>query len=139
VPPADRRAVRDFAGVPINRLLGLELRESSREGATVVLPATPSIAQEYGVVHGGILTTLADTAAVRAVQPQLEAFERITSIELKVNFLAGAAPDGAEIVARATVLRRGRTIAVAQVDVDQGGRRVLTGLFTYLVMRDAAS
>jgi uncharacterized protein (TIGR00369 family) len=124
----------DFGAIPINQLLGLELRASSREGATVALPPRETLTQEYAVIHGGILATLADTAAVYALHPFLEAGERMASVEFKVNFLAPATFARGEVVARSTVIRRGRSIAVAQVDVRQADQLVLTGLFTYIIL-----
>ena len=124
----------EFVAVPINKFLGLELRTSSREGATVALPSRESLTQEYAVIHGGILATLADTAAVYALHPFLEAGERMTSVEFKVNFLAPATFARGEVVARSTVIRKGRSIAVAQVDVRQADHLVLTGLFTYIIL-----
>ena len=84
-----------------------------------------------------MLSALADTAAVYAVLPGLGANERMTSIEFKVNFLAGARPDGGEIVGRSTIVRRGRTVAVVRAEVHQGASHVLEGLFTYIVLRDS--
>jgi len=124
----------EFAGVPINRLLGLELRSSSPEGATVALAPRAEFAQEYGVIHGGVLSTLADTAAVYALHPFLQSGERMTSIEFKVNFLAPATAAGGEVIAASSVARRGRTVAVVRVDVRQGSTLVLTGLFTYIIV-----
>ncbi len=124
----------DFSTVPINRLLKLELRSFDRGSATVAMPSGESLTQEYGVVHGGLLATLADTAAVYALHPFLEPGERMTSIELKVNFLAPATPARGELVATSTVVRRGRTIAVTRVDVRQADHEVLTGLFTYIIV-----
>jgi uncharacterized protein (TIGR00369 family) len=125
----------DFSAVPINKHLGLELRASSREGATVALPGREALTQEYGVVHGGILATVADTAAVYALHPFLEDGERMTSVEFKVNFLAPALFARGEVVAQSTVIRRGRSIAVARVDVRQADQLVLTGIFTYIILR----
>ena len=131
------------AKVPSNRLLGLVVREQSDGGAIVSMPARPELAQEYGVVHGGFLAALADTAAVYALLPKLVAGERMTSIEFKVNFLAPADPNGGDLVAKATIVKAGRTVRVATVDVHQqpaagaatksAARHVLTGLFTYAV------
>jgi uncharacterized protein (TIGR00369 family) len=89
------------------------------------------------VVHGGIIATLADTAAVYTVQPGLGAGERMTSIEFKVNFLAGATVERGDVVARARLVRKGRTVAVVQVDVHQGEVQVATGLFTYIILPTA--
>jgi uncharacterized protein (TIGR00369 family) len=123
-----------FSEVPINRLLGLELRSSAPEGATIALAPRAEFGQEYGVIHGGVLSTLADTAAVYALHPFLEPDERMTSIEFKVNFLAPATAAAGEVVAESKVAKRGRTVAVVHVDVRQGATLVLTGLFTYIIV-----
>ena len=123
-----------FRGVPINAHLGFELRGFEESGAAVGFLPRAEHAQEYGVVHGGILSALADTAAVYAVQPTLAGGEGMTSIEFKVNFLAAARPEGGEVVARSTMLRRGRTVAVVRSDVWQGETHLLTGLFTYVIL-----
>jgi uncharacterized protein (TIGR00369 family) len=138
------------ARVPSNRLLGLVVREQWDGGATVTMAPRPELAQEYGVVHGGFLAALADTAAVYALLPKVATGERMTSIEFKVNFLAPADPAGGELVAKATIVKAGKTVRVATVDVHQqppaagasssagaaksAARHVLTGLFTYAVI-----
>lgn len=88
------------------------------------------------MVHGGIISTLADTAAVYTIHPGLAAGERMISIEFKVNFLAGATVERGEVMARASLVRKGRTVAVVQVEVHQGEAQVATGLFTYILLRD---
>ena len=126
--------LRAFPDVPVNRHLGFELRGSGAAGATVAMSPRAEHGQEYGVVHGGLLSALADTAAVYTILPGLADDERMTSIEFKVNFLAAAIPENGEIVATATMVRRGRTIAVVQSDVRQGDVHVLTGVFTYMIV-----
>ena len=134
VPPDAKAGPIPFGSVPINRLLGLELRASSADGATVALTPRADFGQEYGVIHGGVLSTLADTAAVYAVQPVLKAGERMTSIEFKVNFLAPATAAAGEIVATSKLAKRGRSVAVVHADVKQGSTLVLTGIFTYIIV-----
>jgi len=126
---------RAFPDVPVNRHLGFGLRASGADGATVAMTPRAEHGQEYGVVHGGLLSALADTAAVYTILPGLADGERMTSIEFKVNFLAAAWPDKGEIVATAVILKSGRTLTVVQSDVRQGDAHVLTGIFTYMVRR----
>ena len=130
-PPPSRAP---FDDVPVNALLGLELRTSSPDGAVVAWSPRAEFAQEYGVIHGGLIATLADTAAVYALHPFLAEGERMTSIEFKINFLGPALSDRGAVVARSSIVRRGHTVVVAQVDVSQGDQRVATGLFTYIIM-----
>jgi uncharacterized protein (TIGR00369 family) len=61
------------------------------------MPARAEFAQEYGVVHGGILAALADTAAVYLTLPHLTDAEGMTSIDFKGNFLEGARPGAGDL------------------------------------------
>jgi uncharacterized protein (TIGR00369 family) len=124
-----------FAAVPVNRFLGFELESHDGRTARVSFRPRDEHAQEYGVVHGGIISALADTAAVYTIHPALTAAERMTSIEFKINFLAGATADRGRVVAEARLVRKGRTVAVVQVDVRQGDTHVATGIFTYIILR----
>lgn len=124
----------DFASVAVNRFLGFELRAHDERSATVAFRPKPDHAQEYGVVHGGLLSALADTAAVYAVHPSLPAGTRMTSIEFKINFLAAALPANGELLAKSQLVKKGRTIAVVSVDVEQSGTAIATGLFTYILL-----
>ncbi len=68
-----------------------------------------------------------------AVHPYLPDGLTMTSIEFKLNFLRPATVGGGPLVATARVVRRGRRVAVCDVDVWQDGEAVATGLFTYLL------
>ena len=61
--------------------------------------ARPEMAQEYGVVQGGILSGLADTAAVYLLIPDAMDRGRVHGVELKMNFLRPALADGSDLVA----------------------------------------
>jgi uncharacterized protein (TIGR00369 family) len=121
-----------FGRAPVNAFLGLELIRHDEREAEVRMPAREEFAQEYGVVHGGLLTALADTAAVYLTQPRLGEGERMTSIELKVNFLEGARPGAGDLRAIARLVRGGKRVVVCESRVYQGDREILIGLFTYL-------
>lgn len=119
--------------MPVSQLFAWRLVSTSASGAELQLPLRPDFVQNEGVVHGGIVTALADTAAVYAILPELPRDQGITSIELKINFLRPVRPEGGQLVARARVVQRGRRVAVCDVDVFQDGTLAAKGLFTYLV------
>lgn len=125
-----------FRSVPINGFLGFRLLDSDSGSSRVALTLDPRHGQEMGVVHGGILATLADTAAVYALIGDLEEGTGMTSVEFKVNFTRPCRVDGDEIVATANVISRGRRIAVCQSEVRQGDRLVAVGTFTYMFLPD---
>lgn len=120
--------------MPVNRFLKLRLVARSSRRAVVAMPLRPAYRQEGGVVHGGLVATLADTAAVYLVLPHLRRGNGMTSIEFKINFLRPALVDSGELMARSRLVKRGRRVAVCEVEVRQGGRAVARGLFTYLVL-----
>ena len=130
---------RRFAEQAIHARLGIELEPRPAADAPdlvyrarLVRPADHL--QVEGVVHGGILTTLADTAGVWCVYPDLPGAATVTSVELKLNFLAPALGDRGPVVATARPLRLGRRVRVSEVELEQAGRLVAKGLFTYLVL-----
>ncbi len=122
-----------FAATPCNRWLGLRLVSRSRERVELELPVRPEFVQEEGVVQGGILTALADTAAVWLLWPDLPAERGMTGIECSMRFLTSARADAGALRATATPLRIGSTIAVCESVVTQGDRTVAKGTFTFLV------
>ncbi len=88
--------------------------------------------QETGIVHGALLTAVADTASVYVLHPDLPEGYTMASIEFKMNFLRPAQIGRGRIHARAKALRRGRTVGVCEVELQQGNALVAKGLFTYL-------
>jgi uncharacterized protein (TIGR00369 family) len=124
-----------FQNTPANRAFAWRLIAHSPQGAEVRGTVLDWFAQEEGVIHGGIISALADTAAVYAIHPQLPLGAGMTSIEFKINFLSAGRLDGGELIARSQLIRRGRQIAVCNVDVSQDGVGIATGIFTYLLLQ----
>lgn len=122
-----------FADVPVHRWLGLVLRERSPQRAIVELPVRPELLQGTGIVQGGLLTALADTAAVQLVWPDLGADRTLTGIDCQLQFLGPGRHSAEPLVATATPLRVGATIVVAEAVVTQGARLVAKGTFTFLL------
>jgi uncharacterized protein (TIGR00369 family) len=131
--PSLAPSLRDaFERVPVNAHLGLRLLARTSERCEVALTPAPRHLQGEGLVQGGVLAALADTAAVYLLLPDLESGRTVTSVEFKLNFLAPARVDAGELRAVAKPIQRGRTISVCDVDVHQAERQVAKGLFTYL-------
>ena len=126
----------DFARrMPLVEVLGMREVEPDESGAIgLAMEPREDLLQSESVIHGGILSTLADTAAAWAVLRDQPMGETLTSIEFKLNFLRPARLDGGELLARGRVVRRGSRIAVIDGEVIQGGEAVARGLFTYLVL-----
>ena len=120
------------ARMPASTVFGFRYLERDAARAQVALPLKPEFLQGERRVHGGIVATLADTAAVYLLIQDVPFERTLTSIEFKLNFTRPAMLERGELVATAEVVKKGRNVALADVDVTQNGSLVAKGLFTYL-------
>lgn len=78
-----------------------------------------------GTVHGGVISTMLDTAAGCSVHSTLAAGEGYTSLDLTVKFLRPVTEASGRLRAEGRVLSRGRRTALAEAQlVDEAGRLV---------------
>ncbi len=126
------KRIEEFDSVPVHRYLGLRMISGSPDEVIVELDVSSDQTQETGVVHGGLLSSLADASAANLFQPYVPDHLITTSIEFKMNFLRPVLADRGTLTAHATVLRRGRKVAIAEVEISQAEKMVAKGLFTFL-------
>lgn len=112
---------------------GLVLDKLAEGRCELSLPLEGFHANAYGSLHGGVVATLVDTASGVAAWTQAAKGERVSTVELKVNFIAGVVPSaGGALKAVGVVIHKGRTTAVVEADVlDPEGKRVARGLGTF--------
>jgi uncharacterized protein (TIGR00369 family) len=102
--------------IPFNRFLGVRLVALERGRAVLELPFREEFVGDpiRRVLHGGILSTLADTAGGLAIWGTLEdPQQRLSTIDLRVDYLRPGKPE--TVVAEAVVVRVGRTIGVVDM------------------------
>jgi uncharacterized protein (TIGR00369 family) len=103
---------------PVAELTGIEMLEGADGKATVSLPATEWLSNSNGQVYGGFIELLADAATSTAIGSTSERPSMaLATLDLKVYFLRPVQPDGRALTARAEVVQRGRTIALANCRV----------------------
>lgn len=129
---SEKPIFHSFSQVPINRYFGFRLLSSSPQESVVSMEVLPEHIQEQGIVHGSILTAVADTAAVYTFYPNLAKNRSMTSVEFKINFLRPAKINQGSLTARARVIQQGQKIGLCDVEVTQSDKLVAKGLFTYL-------
>jgi uncharacterized protein (TIGR00369 family) len=112
--------------------LGFVIDKAERGKVTIRMPVLALHKQVYGVVHGGVLAALADTAGGLATYMDCPRGTRVATVEMKINFLESV--EAGTVFAEAEVVRRGRHIAVVDCDVrDDRGRLVAKALMTFFV------
>jgi uncharacterized protein (TIGR00369 family) len=120
--------------MPLGTTLGIRTFGDAAE-VDAMLQWAPELCTASGILHGGVLMTLADAAGAVCAFLNLPAGARTTTIESKTNFL-GAVREG-EVTARSRPLHVGKTTIVVETDLfDASGRRVARTTQTQAVLTD---
>ena len=121
---------------PIMDTLGLTDLRPEPGRVVVEMPAADFHYNPLGTVHGGVISTLLDTAAACAVHTTLAVGELYTSVDLTVKFLRPVTVESGLLTCEGTVIQRGRRTALAQAQLtDQAGRLVAHATSTCMIMR----
>jgi uncharacterized protein (TIGR00369 family) len=104
-----------FAQQPIMNLLGARLVTVERGVVEIALSYRADLTQQNGYLHAGVVTTIADSACGYAAMSLMPAGSGVLSVEFKVNLLRPA--QGESFLARAEVIKAGRTLTVVRADV----------------------
>jgi uncharacterized protein (TIGR00369 family) len=99
----------------------MKVTEASAESLTIELPYSESHVgnPSTGVIHGGVLTTLMDTACGTMVINALPEFELCPTLDLRVDYVRAAEP-GKSIFAFAEAYRVSRNVVFTRCTVHQG-------------------
>jgi uncharacterized protein (TIGR00369 family) len=125
-----------FASVPYAKFLGLELGAMKPGEASLHLAVRDELRQNQGVMHGGAVASLIDTASAFAVVTHLEPNERVTTTDLTIHYLRPV--NKGRLTATARTVRAGRRLFVLSVDViDDQQRLIATAVTTYIKLDNA--
>lgn len=120
--PDYQRRVRDsFAAQTFMSTIGARIAALAPGLCELTLDYDQRLTQQHGFIHGGVVSTLADTSAGYAAFSLMPAQAQVLTTEFKINLLSPAR--GERLVARAQVLKAGRTLTVCESSVfalDQG-------------------
>jgi uncharacterized protein (TIGR00369 family) len=133
-PEFESRVRTSFAKHGFMKTLGADLTQVSPGAVEIVLPASPAVLQQHGFVHAAAVAAVGDTAAGYAAVSLMPAGVGALTSEFKINLLAPAAGD--RMIARAHVVKAGRTLTVAQTEIfaEAAGQEKLVALLTATVM-----
>ena len=119
----DDRNDRDQLQIGLVKLLGLRFDQVSADRVVLSCPVTPDLHQPFGLVHGGVHASLAETAASVGGALWFGDQGKVVGVSNHTDFLRAVRTG--ELRAEATPLARGRTTQLWQVEIrDEQGRLV---------------
>ena len=110
-----RRVRESFERQGLMKYLGAELVLLEPGGVVIRVPFRGELTQQHGYFHAGVTGAIADSACGYAAYTLMPADSSVLTVEYKMNLLAPA--DGEELIARARVVRSGKTLKVCSADV----------------------
>jgi uncharacterized protein (TIGR00369 family) len=118
--------------IPIFETLQMHAVTFAPGQCTVRVPRQPMYDGVFESFHGGILMTIADSAACFAVLTQTPAGQLLTTTDMNIRFLAPCLTD---VEVKARVIKRGRLMCPVSVDVfDTAGRLVAVAQVNYMLL-----
>ena len=119
--------------MPFNKLIGIRIVRRHPDGVTLACPMGDHLRNSAGVMHGGVLATVADVAVGVALSSHFGGRRPITTTEMKINYLRPV-QDG-KLLARSHLLRIGKHLCVGRVDMFDAQRKLAAvAIVTYILL-----
>jgi uncharacterized protein (TIGR00369 family) len=120
---------------PYFSLLSMEIKDLQWGTCILEVKIDKKHLQPFGFVHGGAIASVMDAAAFWAVFPQVEKGIGLTTVEIKVNYLAPI--QKGKLVAYGRCIKMGKTLALGEalIKSEEGGL-IAHGTATMMVVPD---
>jgi uncharacterized protein (TIGR00369 family) len=120
---------------PFSAHIGVELEELREGYARLSLVLQPHHTNPNGVMHGGVIATMMDSAlgaSLSALRGEEASRNPHATVEMNASFLSGARP-GDRIVVEGRVIRMGKTIAFGEAEARRGDELIAKGRLTFAI------
>jgi uncharacterized protein (TIGR00369 family) len=114
-PDYENRVRESFARQGMMHHLGARLAALGPGQVEIRAPYRSELTQQHGYFHAGVSGAIADSACGYAAYTLMPKDSSVLTVEYKMNLLAPA--NGDELIARARVVRSGKTLKICSADV----------------------
>jgi uncharacterized protein (TIGR00369 family) len=120
---------------PYFSLISMEIKELEWGTAVLEIDLEEKHLQPFGSVHGGAIASVIDAATFWAVFPQVKDGMGLTTVEIKVNYLAPV--HKGKVVAKGRCIKMGRTLALGEAYINSAeGNLIAHGTATMMIIPD---
>lgn len=133
-PELEARIKASAESTPFTRHVGLVIESLSEGKARVRLPYRPELARSYGIVHGGAIMTLMDTAAGLSSATAGGTYDPgVTNLTIAASTQFLGMVRERDLVAEAVCTKAGRSIVFVEISVSSDDVLVARGSFTFKI------
>jgi uncharacterized protein (TIGR00369 family) len=120
---------------PYFSLLSMKIKDLEWGTSVLELELEEKHLQPFGYVHGGAIASVMDAATFWAVFPQVKDGMGLTTVEMKVNFLAPV--QKGKLVVKGRCIKIGKTLALGDAYIhDAKGNLIAHGTATMMIVPD---
>src|SRR4030066_236013 len=120
---------------PYFALLSMKIKNLEWGTAVLEVDLEEKHLQPFGYVHGGVIASVMDAAAFWAVFPQVKDGMGLTTVEIKVNYLAPI--QKGKLVAKGRCIKIGKTLALGDATIYDAKENLLAhGTATMMIVPD---
>ena len=120
---------------PYFSLLSMEIKDLEWGTCVLEVKLEEKHLQPFGYVHGGLIASVIDAVSFWAVFPQVRDGMGLTTVEMKVNYLAPV--QKGKLIAKARCIKIGKTLALGEAYINSAeGNLLAHGTSTMMVVSD---
>jgi len=130
------KAVAEKANTcPYFTLISMEMKDMDLGRSLLEVVVQERHLQPFGFVHGGVYSSLVDAAAFWAVYSNIDEDLGMTTVELKLNYLAPASKG--YLIAKGKSIKAGKILCLGEALIeDEAGKLLAHGTSTMMILRD---
>ena len=120
---------------PFFTLISMEITNLGWSESLVEVVVQEQHFQPFGLVHGGVYSSLVDAAAFWAVYTQIDEHMGLTTVELNLNYLAPITKG--TMIAKGRSIKVGKTLCVGEASIEnEKGKLLARGTETMMTRAD---
>lgn len=97
-----------FIKQPFDEFLDLQYKKIDDNNVQIILPVKDLFINSAGVIHGGIISSLADIALSNVIGANEDGLQQVVTVDLNVSFLKPAT--GTYLMAKSKIGKEGKTL-----------------------------
>ncbi|MDR0478122.1 MAG: PaaI family thioesterase [Desulfobulbaceae bacterium] len=115
------------------KLIGAELEHVEKGKVIVSCKRQDSLTQQQGLLHGGVVTSLADVSCGYSALTTMPDDREVLTVEFKINLIRPAVTN--KLIATGQVIKAGKTLVSAESTVtDESGEKIIAKMLATMII-----